>query len=179
MLTRLAAHRPPATKALLTRTRRCTIGAAAVPLLLGLPGSARPAPSPDSGLAGCTALSGAHHVAAKDYPKISAQFAGSRWPDLGISGLAYVEMATKLLTTHAYGGETVWFYERLSAACAEHGRALPFWPARPVGPARGGSVRGSGRLLFTRAERTAGVVHARRSRRAERVHLDAQPAVKK
>jgi hypothetical protein len=125
MLTRLAALRPPVIKALLTRTRRCTIGVAAVPLLLGLLGSARPAPSPDSGLAGCTALSGAHHVAAKDYPKIGAQFAGSRWPDLRISGLADVGIATKLLTTHAYGGETVWFYERLSAACAEHRRALP------------------------------------------------------
>ena len=70
----------------------------------------------------------AHQVAAKDYPKIGTQFADSRWPDLRISGLAYVRIATKLLTTHAYGGETVWFYERLSAACAEHGRALPFWP---------------------------------------------------
>ena len=128
MLARLAAHRPPATKALLARTRRWTIGVAAVPLLLGLPGSARPAPSPDSGLAGCTALSAAHQVAAKDYPKIGAQFAGSRWPDLRISGLADVEIATKLLTTHAYGGETVWFYQRLSAACAKHGKALPYWP---------------------------------------------------
>jgi hypothetical protein len=128
MPNQLAARWPPATKALLTRTRRWTIGAAAVPLLLGLPGNARPALSPDSGLAGCTALSGAHHIAAKDYPKIGAQFAGSRWPDLRISGLAYVGIATKLLTTHAYGGETVWFYQRLSAACAKPGQALPFWP---------------------------------------------------
>jgi hypothetical protein len=129
MLNRLAAHRQPATKTPLTRTRRWTIGVAAVPLLLGLLGSARPAHSPDSGLAGCTALSGTHQVAAKAYPKISAQFADSRWPDLRISGLAYAGIATRLLTTHAYGGETVWFYERLSAACAEHGRALPFWPS--------------------------------------------------
>ncbi len=39
-----------------------------------------------------------------------------------------VWIATQLLTAHAYGGETVWFYERLSAACAEHRQALPFWP---------------------------------------------------
>ena len=77
------------------------------------------------------AVSGAHQVAAKDYPKIGTQFADSRWPDLRISGLAYVQIATKLLTTHAYEGETVWFYERLSAACAEHRRALPFWPGWP------------------------------------------------
>jgi hypothetical protein len=128
MLNRLAAHWPPTTKAQSTRTHRWTTGVAAAPLLLGLLGSARPAHSPDSGLAGCKALSGAHQVAAQDYPKAGAQFAGSRWPDLRISGLAYVGIATKLLTTHAYGGETVWFYERLSATCAEHGRALPFWP---------------------------------------------------
>ena len=110
MLNRLAAHWPPATKAPWTSTRRWTIGVAAVPLLLlGLLGSARPALPPDSGLAGCKALSGPHQVAAKDYPKIGAQFADSRWPDLRISGLAYAGIATKLLTTHAYGGETVWF----------------------------------------------------------------------
>jgi hypothetical protein len=71
---------------------------------------------------------GAHQVAPRDYPKIAAQFAGSRWPDLRISGLAYTGIATKLLSMHAYGGETVWFYERLAAACAKHGRALPYWP---------------------------------------------------
>jgi hypothetical protein len=96
--------------------------------IIGVGGSAQAARSPDSGLVGCTALSGAHQVTAKDYPKIGAQFADSRWPDLRISGLAYTGIATKLLTTHAYGGETVWFYERVSTACAKHGRALPFWP---------------------------------------------------
>ena len=88
--------------------------------------TARPALPPDSGLAGCTALAGTHQVAAADYPAISAQFDASRWPDLRFSGLAYIEVATKLLTTHAYGGETAWFYQRLSAACAKHGRSLPF-----------------------------------------------------
>jgi len=126
----LAAHRPPPTKGLSTRPRRWAIGVATAPLLLGVLGSARPALPPDSGLAGCAALSAAHQVTAKDYPKIGAQFADSRWPDLRISGVAYVGIATKLLTTHAYGGETTWFYERLAAACAQHGRALPFWPER-------------------------------------------------
>lgn len=88
--------------------------------------TARPALPPDGGLAGCTALAGMHQVAAADYPAIGAQFAGSRWPDLRFSGLAYIEIATKLLTTNAYGGETTWFYQRLSAACAKHGRPLPF-----------------------------------------------------
>jgi hypothetical protein len=87
---------------------------------------ARPALPPDSGLAGCAALAGTHQVAGADYPAIGSQFAGSRWPDLRFSGMAYIEIATKLLTTHAYGGETAWFYQRLSAACAKHGRPLPF-----------------------------------------------------
>ena len=87
---------------------------------------ARPALPSDSGVAGCTALAGAHQVAAADYPAIGAQFDASRRPDLRFSGLAYIEIATQLLSTHAYGGETAWFYQRLSAACAKHGRPLPF-----------------------------------------------------
>lgn len=82
------------------------------------------AASPDSGLAACSSLWGGQPAVASDYPKIAAQFAGSRWPDLRLSGVAYAEIATQLLATHAYGGETVWFYERLSAACAKHGRPL-------------------------------------------------------
>jgi len=89
----------------------------------GVLGGTRPALSPDSGLAGCSSVLGAHRVAARDYPRIAAQFAGSRWPDLRISGLAYVEIATELRARHAYGGETVWFIERLAAACAKHGPA--------------------------------------------------------
>jgi hypothetical protein len=87
---------------------------------------ARAAASPDGGLAACTALSDGQPGAASDYQKIAAQFTGSRWPDLRLSGLAYVEIASQLLATHAYGGETVWFYQRLSAACAKHGRPLDF-----------------------------------------------------
>ena len=91
--------------------------------LRGVLGNTRSALSPDSGLAGCSSVLGAHEVAARDYPKIAAQFGGSRWPDLRSSGLAYVEIATKLRATHAYGGETVWFIQRLAAACAKHGPA--------------------------------------------------------
>jgi hypothetical protein len=87
---------------------------------------ARAAASPDSGLAACTALAGGEPATASDYPEIAAQFAGSRFPGLRLSGLAYVEIATQLRATHAYGGETVWFYQRLSAACAKHGQPLDF-----------------------------------------------------
>jgi hypothetical protein len=89
----------------------------------GVLGGTRPGLPPDPGLAACSSLWGAHHAAASDYPEIAAQFAASRWPDLRTSGLAYVEIATKLHSTHAYGGETVWFIQRLSAACAKHGWA--------------------------------------------------------
>ena len=123
---RLAARRPPAIKDISARSRRWAIGAVAVPLLSGVVGSAYPAAPTDSGLAGCAALSGASPAAAAGWRPIGAQFAGSRWPDLRFSGVAYVNIATMLLATHAYGGETVWFYERLAAACAKHGRALPF-----------------------------------------------------
>jgi len=103
--------------------RRAVEAARARPGLRGVFSGTRPALSPDSGLAACSSVLGAHEVAARDYPKIAAQFAGSRWPDLRVSGLAYVEIAAKLRSMHAYGGETVWFIERLAAACAEHGRA--------------------------------------------------------
>jgi hypothetical protein len=86
----------------------------------------RPALPPDSGLAGCTVLAGTHPVAAADYPAIGARFAGSRWPDLRFSALAYIEIAARLLTTNAYGGETAWFCQRLSAACAKHGPPAAF-----------------------------------------------------
>ena len=65
-------------------------------------------------------------VPAAGYPKIRAQFAGSRWPDLRTAGTAYVDLAIALRTARGTDGyETVWFYQRLSAACAKHGRPLP------------------------------------------------------
>ena len=81
----------------------------------------QPPLSSDGGLAGCATVSGADEV---DYQQLAALFAGSRWPDLRISGLAWVEIVTKQRSMHAYGGETVWFYQRLSAACAKHGQPL-------------------------------------------------------
>jgi hypothetical protein len=125
MFNHLVTHRPPVVSARATRTHRWAIGVAAVPLLAGALGSTWPSAPADSGLAGCTTVSRAYRVAAADYPKAAAQFASSRWPDLRHSGLAYVEIATSLLTRHDYGGETAWFYQRLSAACAKHGRPLP------------------------------------------------------
>ena len=76
-------------------------GGSRVDEVTGVLGGTRPALSPDSGLAACSSVLSAHQVAARDYPKIAAQFAGSRWPDLRISGLAYVEIATKLRATHS------------------------------------------------------------------------------
>jgi hypothetical protein len=122
-------HRPASSQPLAGRARRWAIGVAAVPVLCGVLSSAQPALASDSGLAGCMALSGTREVAAADYPAIGAQFASSRWPDLRISGLAYVEIATKLLAARAYGGETTWFYQRLATDCARHGQPLPFWPS--------------------------------------------------
>jgi hypothetical protein len=122
-------HWPRAIGALSARTRRRAIAVAVVPVLFGAVGTTGPAHSRDSGLAGCTALSGARQLTAGDFEKIGVQFAGSRWPDLRFSGVTYAEMAVTLLHGHAYGGEGVWFYERLADACAAHGRALPFWPA--------------------------------------------------
>ena len=82
--------------------------------------SARPGTPAHSGLAGCTSLSSTHHVAI-DYPKIRAQFAGSRWPDLRTAGTAYIDLAIKLRTARGTDGyQTVWFYQRLSATCAKH-----------------------------------------------------------
>src|SRR5580700_2422005 len=127
MLDHLTAHRPPAIKNRPARTRRCAIGAAIVTplLLIGVLSCARPGAPADSGLAGCTSLSATRRVTAADYPKIRAQFAGSRWPDLRTAGTAYVDLAVQLRTARGTDGyQTVWFSQRLSAACARHGRTL-------------------------------------------------------
>ncbi len=75
----------------------------------------------EDGIAGCTALLHAHQPAASDYPRIRAQFARSQWPDLRIAGTSYVDLAVKLRTARSDGYETVWFHQRLSAACTRHG----------------------------------------------------------
>jgi hypothetical protein len=127
MFDRLAAPRPPATRNRPARTRRLTIGTAAVipALLIGVPGSTHSGAPQDNGLVACAYPLTTQGVPATDYPKIRAEFAGSRWPDLRTAGTAYVDLAVQLLTSRGTDGyQTVWFYQRLSAACAKHeGRA--------------------------------------------------------
>ena len=125
MSDRFAAHRPPTIRNLSTRTRRFSIGAAAVvpALLIGAPGSTGSGAPQDSGLVACAYPLATQDVPAGEYPKLRAEFAGSRWPDLRTAGTAYVDLATALLTAHGTDGyQTVWFYQRLSAACARHRR---------------------------------------------------------
>ena len=125
MFHRLAVHRPPTIRNLPPRTRRFTIGTAAVipALLIGvLSGTASAAPQ-DSGVVACTFPLSTQDVPAAGYQKIRAQFAGSRWPDLRNAGTAYVDLAVQLLNARGPDGyETVWFYQRLSAACTKHGQ---------------------------------------------------------
>ena len=125
MFDRLAAHRPPTIRNLPPRTRHSAIGTAALipALLLGVLSSTHSGGPHDSGLVACAYPLATQDVPAADYPKIRAKFAGSRWPDLRNAGTAYVDLATALLTARGTDGyQTVWFYQRLSAACAKHGR---------------------------------------------------------
>ena len=130
-----AARRPPAIRNLSARMRRLSIGAAAVvpALLIGVLGSAHSqardipgyhAPPQDSGLVACSYPLTTQSVSAADYQKIRAEFAASRWPDLRSAGTAYVDLAAQLLNkpSSSDGYETVWFYQRLSDACAKHGQ---------------------------------------------------------
>jgi len=124
MFDRLAAHWPPAIKRP-ARTRRYTIGtAAAIPaLLIGVLGSTHHGAPHDSGLVACAAPLATQDFTAAEYLKIRAEFAGSRFPDLRTAGTAYVDLAIALLTARGTDGyETVWFYQRLAAACAQHER---------------------------------------------------------
>jgi hypothetical protein len=83
-------------------------------------GSTHQGAQPDSGLAACAYPLTTHHVIAAEYRQIRAEFAGSRRPDLRAAGTAYVDLAVRLLTARGTDGyETVWFYQRLAAAC-EH-----------------------------------------------------------
>jgi hypothetical protein len=128
MSDRPAARRPPPTTNLSPRTRRATIGAAAIgtaavipALLIGPFASTASAAPNDSGLVACTYPLTTQDVPAAEYTKLRAEFAGSRFPDLRNAGTAYVDLAMQLLTARGTDGyETVWFYQRLSAACAKH-----------------------------------------------------------
>jgi hypothetical protein len=91
-------------------------------LLIGLFASTASAAPNDSGLVACTYPLTTQDVPAAEYTKLRAEFAGSRFPDLRNAGTAYVDLAMQLLTARGTDGyETVWFYQRLSAACAKHG----------------------------------------------------------
>jgi len=126
MSDRLAAHRPPTLRNPPARRRRAAIGAAAaIPaLLLGALGSTHAGTPKDSGLVACAYPWATQNVPAAEYPKLRAEFAGSRFPDLRTAGTAYVDLAIQL--QKARGGtdgyQTVWFHQRLSAACAKHRR---------------------------------------------------------
>ena len=86
-------------------------------------GSTHPGTASDSGLVACAYPLSTHEVTAADYRQIRAQFADSRWPDLRTAGTDYVDLALQLLTARGTDGyQTVWFYQRLSAACTRHGR---------------------------------------------------------
>ena len=92
-------------------------------LLFGVLGSTRQGTPQDSGLVACAYPLSTQDVSAADYQKIRAEFAGSRWPDLRTAGTAYVDLAVQLLHPRGTDGyQTVWFYQRLSAACAKHER---------------------------------------------------------
>ena len=123
MSDRLAAHRPSTIRNLSTRTRRAAIGAAAVipAVLIGALASTGSAAPRDSGLVACAYPLATQHVPAADYTKLRTEFAGSRFQDLRTAGTAYVDLAVALLTARGTDGyHTVWFYQRLSAACAKH-----------------------------------------------------------
>jgi len=125
MFDRFAARLPSANKNLSTRMRHFSIGAIAVipALLIGVLSSTHPPAPRDSGLVACTYPLSTQDVPAADYRKIRAQFAGSRWPDLRNAGTAYVDLAVQLPDArYTTGYQTVWFYQRLSAACAKHGQ---------------------------------------------------------
>jgi hypothetical protein len=123
MSDRLATRRPPTFRKLSSPTRRFAIGAAAaIPaLLIGALGSTHSGAPQDSGLVACAYPLATQDVSAAEYPKLRAEFAGSRWPDLRNAGTAYTDLAVQLLTARGTDGyQTVWFYQRLSAACAKH-----------------------------------------------------------
>src|SRR5262249_43429828 len=125
MFDRLAVHLPPTIRNLSTRTRRSAIGAAAaIPaLLIGVLGSTHPGAQRDSGVVACAYPLATQEAPATDSPKIRAEFAGSHFPALSTAGTAYVDLAVALRTARGTDGyQTVWFYRRLSAACAQHER---------------------------------------------------------
>jgi hypothetical protein len=94
-------------------------------ILIGVRNNIRPGVPSDSGLAGCTAVSGTRQVAAANYPRIRAEFADSRWPDLRAADTSYIDLVIKLRRPqYTDGYETVSYYQHPSVAYAKHGRVL-------------------------------------------------------
>ena len=94
-------------------------------VLIGVRNNIRPGVPSDIGLAGCTAVSGTRQVAAANYPRIRAEFADSRWPDLRAACASYIDLVIKLRRPqYTDGYEAVSYYQRPSVACAKHGRVV-------------------------------------------------------
>jgi hypothetical protein len=92
-------------------------------LLIGMLGSTHLSTPHDSGLVACAYPLATRDVSAADHTTLRAEFVGSRFPDLRNAGTAYVDLAVQLLHARGTDGyQTVWFYQRLSAACAKHGQ---------------------------------------------------------
>ena len=92
-------------------------------VLIGVLGGTSSGAPQDSGLVACAYPLAAQDVPPAEYPKLRAEFAGSRFADLRTAGTAYVDLAVALHTARDTDGyETVWFYQRLSADCAKHQR---------------------------------------------------------
>jgi hypothetical protein len=125
----LDSHWPPPLSFLPARRHRYAVGAAIVTpiVVIGMLSHVRPGEPPDRGIAACTSLSGLNQAGDPDFRRLRTQFATSRWPDLRADGTAYTDLAIRLRTARGTDGSAaVWFYERLSGACAEHGQALRF-----------------------------------------------------
>ena len=123
MFNRLATYRPPTIRNLSTRTRCVAIGTVAVipAVLIGVLGGTSSGAPQDSGLVACAYPLATQNVPPAEYPKLRADFAGSRFADVRTAGTAYVDLAVALHTARGTDGyETVWFYQRLSADCAKH-----------------------------------------------------------
>ena len=165
MFDRLAARWPPMIMNVSARTRRCLIGVAIVTslLVIGVHHSIHPA-APRSGLLGCASLSSRNQVTAGDYPKIRVQFARSRWPDLRTAGTAYIDLAVHLQKAQGTDGyQAVWLYQRLSAACARHGRPLSATSSQSAPRTASALHQGAGprpRLMTPRAAITIGGIAA-------------------
>ena len=166
MSDRFAKHRPPAIRNLLTRTR-ITIGAAAVfpALLVGMPASTHPDAPRDGGLVACAYPLTTQDVPATVYPKIRAEFASSRWPDLRTAGTAYTDLAIQLYKARGGtdGYQAVWLYQGLSAACARHGRPLSATSSQSAPRTASALHQGAGprpRLMTPRAAITIGGIAA-------------------